>query len=142
MAPSLLVLHNLLLQLLQVRKHRHWQGRLWALLLVSQREQLRVEGRVHMGLVLVVRLDVRHREIRRRLRLILRLVRQIESGMSYAIRLTILLKCVRIRQRTSSLLDVLACDAECCWVLIRFDGILVVGEIAKLGADDFGGTRH
>jgi hypothetical protein len=83
--PALLVLHDLLLQLLQVRKDRHWQGRLGALLLVAQREQLRVEGRVHVGLVLVVRLDVGHCEVRRSLRLLLGFVRQIKAGVPNAV---------------------------------------------------------
>ena len=97
MAPSLLVLHNLLLQLLQVRKHRHWQGRLWALLLVSQREQLRVEGGVHVGLVLVVGLDVGHCEVRGSFRFLLRFVRQIEARVPDAVWFRVLLKCIGVR---------------------------------------------
>lgn len=86
MPPSLLVLHDLLLQLLEIRKDRDWQGGLGALLLVAQREQLRVEGCVHVGLVLVVRLDVGHCEVRRSLRFLLGFVRQIKAGMPNAVR--------------------------------------------------------
>lgn len=96
LSASLLVLNYLLFQLLQVRKHRHWQRGLRALLLVSKREQLSVERRIHVRLLLKRRLDVRHCEVRRCFRLISGLIWQIEPSVSNRRGFWCLLKCVWI----------------------------------------------